>query len=1021
MLVSATSALSLPVRSDPPAKAILPPTVTLPTQANKVSVARDFGRLPLAFESNQGQTDAKVRFLAHNGDSTLFLTPTEAVFSLAMQPHQKEKSALPRAQKVGQEAAKTSYVDLHMQMVGGDPRATPLTQHPLAGRVNYFIGNDPHKWHAGVPTFGRVGFHRVYPGVDLVYYGNQRHLEYDFVVAPHADTKQIKLHFAGAQKVSVNAAGDLLVRTQGRELTWRKPTVYQQDATGKHRVAAHYRLKRLSNGQTGVSFALGRYHSARPLVIDPVLTYSTFLGGSNGEMANAIVIDSGGNAYVAGSTYSTDFPITSGAFQRVLHAQNATTPNAFVTKLNPSGTALLYSTYLGGSGSIGGGDAVKSIAVDSNGNAYVTGDAHSPDFPTTPGAFQRVNNPTQLNANAFVAKLNSTGTALLYSTYLGGSGTYATGIAIDSGGNAYVTGGTSSPDFPTTPGAFQRVNRCLLYDPSNAFVTKLNSTGTALVYSTYLGGTFRDSASGIAVDSSGNAYITGRATSVDFPTTLGAFQPMTHGHYNFGYGTFSSNAFVTKLNSTGTALLYSTYLGGSGNGGGDSASGIAIDSSGNAYITGGATSVDFPTTPGAFQPVTHGHYESGYGGVSSNAFVTKLNSTGTAPLYSTYLGGSGGTDSASGIAIDSSGNAYVTGGTNNIDFPTTLGAFQRVNNGQSSNAFVVRLNSTGTALLYSTYLGGKGGDYGDGASGIAIDSNGNAYVTGGTRSPDFPTTPGAFQRVNYAQSSSNAFITKLSAIPVLPDFNNDGSTDLLLQNSSTGVIAAWFMQGPKGLGGAYFSLTPPIEYALVGVGDFRGDGTTALVLQSRNTNQIAFWYASGSNSATISGADYVNITPAAGWKVVGVGDFNGDGKSDLVFQDQTTNQIAIWLMNGPTYQGGMSLPFTPITGWKVVGAGDFNKDGFTDLVFQNQNTGQIALWYMSGTTYVGGTVLASVPSPGWKVVGVGDYNGDGSADLLFQNQTTNQAAVWYLQNGVHVGGDTLSLTPPTGWKIVGPR
>jgi hypothetical protein len=1007
-----TGALALPASSDPPAKTIRPSTAIYPAPEKKAAIASDFGRLPLSFERNQGQTDSRVRFLTHSADSTLFLTPSEAVFSMAAPSQRNEKPARLKGRKARNGPRKIAHVALRMQMVGAAPNAMPLTQQPLPGRVNYFLGKDPNKWHAGVPTFRRVGFHAVYPGIDLVYYGNQRRLEYDFVVAPHADPKQIQLRFAGAQGVHVSAMGDLIVRTQGRELRWQKPTVYQQDAAGKRSVTARFRLKRLPSGQAGVSFALGHYDMTRPLTIDPVLLYSTFLGGSYGDYATGIAIDSSGNSYIAGSASSLDFPTTAGDFQRAKQS-GTDVYTAFVTKLNPTGTALVYSTFLGGTvGSFAG-----NIAIDSSGNAYVTGYTDSTNFPVTPGAFQRVNLGGR---TVFITKLDPNGAALLYSTYLGGRGGAGGGdsagcIAVDNSGSAYVAGQAYSTDFPVTPGSLQGVNKAQGLRPRTAFVTRLNSAGTGLLYSTYLGGSGSngDGVSGIAIDGAGNAYVAGTTSSFDFPVTPGAFQ-----RANNALSGMFLNAFVSKINPTGTALVYSTYLGGSR---GDNAGGIAIDSSGNAYIVGSTDSADFPVTAGAFQRVKNGSL--------NNAFVTKLNSMGTALLYSTYLGGSGRTgvngsfgDSASAVAIDSSGNAYVIGAARSFDFPVTQDALQRVNNAPASygsNAFLTKFNSTGSALLYSTYLGGSNTDS---VSSIAVTESGAVYLAGGAGSTDFPVTAGAFQRVNRSLSGLHtAFITKLSLRPAFPDFNNDGSTDLLLQNPTTGAIASWFMQGSSRSGGADFSLIPPAEYALVGAGDFRGDGATTLVLQSRITNQVAFWYTSGVNSATIPGGHFVNVTPDAGWKVVGVGDFNGDGKSDLVFQNQTTHQIAIWFMNGYTDTGGVLLPYSPVTGWNVVGTGDVNADGFPDLIFQNQSTGQIAVWFMDGTTYVGGTVLTGVPAPGWNVVGVGDYNGDGSADLLFQNQTSNQAAVWYLKNGAFVGGDTLSVAPPFGWKIVGPR
>ena len=466
MMVSATSALSLRGLSEPPAQGILPPTTLLPNGESKTSLAGNFGRLPLSFESNRGQTDARARFLTHSGDTTIFLTPSEAVFSMparANTPH-KEKHAMRKSRQTQRSYEQNSLVALRMQMVGANSGATALQQQPLEGKVNYFLGKDPGKWHAGVPTFGRVGFHEVYQGVDLVYYGNQRRLEYDFVVAPHADPTQIQLHFAGAEGVHIDAAGDLRVHVQGREMKWRKPLVYQQDAAGKHSVAARFRLKRLPDGQAGIGFALGRYDADRPLVLDPVLISSTYLGGSAGDQGTSIALDSSGSAYITGSASSLDFPTTSGAFQRTKGVPTNSSI-AFVSKFNSTGTALVYSTYLGGST----GDQGTGIAVDSSGNAYVTGVANSSDFPTTPGAFQRVK--VNANANAFVTQLNATGTALVYSTFLGGStGDQGTGIALDAGSNAYVSGFAASADFPTTPGAFQRVKSggALTY---NAFLT----------------------------------------------------------------------------------------------------------------------------------------------------------------------------------------------------------------------------------------------------------------------------------------------------------------------------------------------------------------------------------------------------------------------------------------------------------------------------------------------------------------------------------------------------------------------
>ena len=617
-------------------------------------------------------------------------------------------------------------MNIRLELIGANPSPQVVGREELPGKSNYFIGNDPAKWRTNVPTYRKVEYREVYPGVSLVYYGNPAaaaQLEYDFVVAPGADPGQIRLGVEGAGRVEVDAEGDLVLQAAaGGQVRFHKPLVYQEVDGARREVEGSFTLRSSSlksavrNPQSEIGFEVAAYDPTYPLVIDPVLVYSTYLGGSGGDWGYGIAVDSSGNAYVTGSTVSSNFP-TANAVQARYGGGDS---DAFVSKLNAAGSALVYSTYLGGSGD----DWSWGIAVDSSGNAYVTGPTASRNFPTA-NALQASNRGSH---DAFVTKLNAAGSALVYSTYLGGSGDDAgTGMALDSSGNAYVTGLTSSRNFPTA-NAVQASYGGGMYD---AFVTKLNAAGSALVYSTYLGGSDEDGGSGIAVDSSGNAYVTGMTNSSNFPTA-NALQASNRG---------SNDAFVTKLNAAGSALVYSTYLGGSG----DEVGLIAVDSSGNAYVTGETSSGNFPTANAL-------HASSGGG--RSDAFVTKLNAAGSALVYSTYLGGSG-EEGGSGIAVDSSGNAYVTGYTGSSNFPTS-NALQASNRGLR-DAFVTKLNAAGSALVYSTYLGGSDEDDG---WGIAVDSSGNAYVAGYTESSNFPTA-GALQPA-YGGGAYDAFIAKIT-------------------------------------------------------------------------------------------------------------------------------------------------------------------------------------------------------------------------------------------------------------------
>jgi hypothetical protein len=668
-----------------------------------------YGKLPLSFEANRGQTAPPAQFLARGAGYSLFLTGNGAVFVVSRREKQATNSALSRAP--------TKTTVLRMNLVGANSISAGEGLDEQTGKANYFIGNDSATWQVNIPTFGRVQYKNVYSGIDLTYYGSQRQLEYDFIVAPKADYTQIELDFKGAKKVEIErASGDLLLHTRLGVMREHQPKVYQEADGARHEIAGRYVMR----GHGRIGFDVGDYDATRPLVIDPSLVYSTYLGGSADDVGSGIAVDASGNAYVTGYTLSTNFP-TKNPLQPSKGAGN--TADVFVTKLSADGQSLIYSTYLGGSGDDGG----NSIAVDSSGCAYVTGGIYSTDFPTK--------NPVQATygggalGDAFVTKLSADGQSLVYSTYLGGSdGDDGHGIAVDSSGSAYVTGGTTSTNFPRK-NPLQATYGGGFFD---GFVTKLSPDGQSFIYSTYLGGSGSDIGDGIAVDSSGNAYLIGNTDSTNFPRK-NPFQANLNGSFD---------AFVTKLSADGQSLVYSTYLGGSD---AETGSGIAIDSSGNAYVTGETLSTNFPTK-NPLQANING---------SSDMFITKLSPSGQSLIYSTYLGGSG-REFGFSTAVNSSGNAYVTGQTTSADFPTK-NPFQPSSGGGSFDAFVTKLSADGQSLIYSTYFGGNDGDNG---VGIAVDSSGNAYVTGYTFSQNLPTLKPL--QPGYGGGFEDGFIAKIS-------------------------------------------------------------------------------------------------------------------------------------------------------------------------------------------------------------------------------------------------------------------
>ncbi|MHB8382581.1 MAG: DUF7948 domain-containing protein [Candidatus Binataceae bacterium] len=809
--------------------------------------------MPLYFEKNQGQSAAQVEYLAHAGDYTLFLTQDAAVFSIIGGDKRGviARAKLGPAQKSGanRPASKLIESDVRIRLLGANAQASVAGVQPLPGRVNYLIGNDPKKWHRDIPTFARVRYIGVYPGIDLVFYGTPDKLEYDLIAKPGADTSKIKFAVEGPATTTLTPSGDLRIAAAAGSLVMRHPRVYQQGADGSQTaVEGKFTVGKDGIIQAGilrreVGFDLASYDKARTLVIDPQVVpnvailgpqipYSSYIGGTGdssgiidlnqfqnipfvGSLTVAdvgfdVAMDSAGDAYTGGIAFSSDFP-TKNAFQsgNAGHGKPpAQNPNAWVAKFDPtqSGAAsLVYSTYIGGSGDTvaadaghGNGDQGYGIAVDSAGNAYLVGLTYSTDFPNTTScgftSGKTSNQPAghgDIN-NGFVTQVNSTGTGVK-SCYINGSkGAPAIRVAIN-GSNLYIVGATTSTDFPVTSGANQSTNPDTIGN-SAAYFIAMPSSLASITYATYYGGkgTGAGGDAGLAVttDSAGHAWITGLVNSSDdgvFPL-VNSFQTSNNAVVNA-----ATNAFIAEFNpgaSGSASLLYSSFFGGSGisallTDAGDAGTGIVLDSAGHVFVGGYSFSDDLKTTGGnRATPYQATNAASGNGG--ANAFVVELNpalSGDNQALYETYLGGEGsnvggtapgGGDLPLSMAIDTSGSLYLTGVTTSTDFPISTRACGQHNNssgvaGIPITAFVTELDPTigASGLVYSTYLGGSG--EADVGSGIALDPFGNIFVSGVTYSSDFPVTSNAFQTVNKAaaNSSTNAFITEIDPAAVI--------------------------------------------------------------------------------------------------------------------------------------------------------------------------------------------------------------------------------------------------------------
>ncbi|HEY1217445.1 MAG: SBBP repeat-containing protein [Bryobacteraceae bacterium] len=783
-------------------------------------------RLPVAFEPNRGQEPGPAEFIVHTSGAALTLRAG-------------------RAEWISRQAR------VAVVFASARPDAHGQGEDALPGVVNYLQGNRPSGWLKNIPTYSRVRYSQLYPGVDVVYYVNDGRLEYDLLLARGADSGRIRLRVEGAQGLRVDAAGDLVISTAGGELRQHRPIVYQESEGQRRLVAGRYQLR-----GSEVRFVLGRYDRSQPLVIDPALTWASYLLPSNSTTAQAssVALDSAGNIYLAGTVLTT-----------------ISRNYCFVAKLNSSGTTTAFVTLIGDY--YGYGDSVASaIAVNAAGDIYLAGSTDSAYFPSTDPYYSYLNSQPGESVDGFVMEFDNLAQNLYFSYYFGGVGTDTiNGAALDAAGNLYVVGSTDSINLPVTSGSAQTI----LHGSSNAFVAGFASTTGYLIYSTFLGGSGSDYGNAIAVDSAGDAFVTGSTNSTNFPIAGGPYQSTLKG---------GADAFVAKIAPPGGALIYSTYLGGSAN---DEGNGIAVDKSGAVFVTGDTGSSDFPVFPNP------GAYQSTFGGGTSNAFVTRLAGSGQSLLYSTYLGGSGA-DVGFAIAVDSTGNSYVTGSTTSKNFPVTSDAFQSSNQG-TANAFVTGLNVSGSGLLFSSYLGGSStvstsaGDYG---TAVALNCAAGLVVAGVTSSNNFPATSGTIMPA-YPGSGPDGFVAQIAAGGGIPSITPGG----VVNNATfaTGPVAPGSIVSIFGTALAPFSQVFsgfPLTNSLAGV-TVTVDGIPApMFYSSAGQINIQLPSAAGIGTAVAMVNDTCGSSGEMTFAVAQAAPYilqTGTGQAILLNQDNTVN------------------------------------------------------------------------------------------------------------------------------------
>lgn len=932
----------------------------VPDAQAKATAVHHYAASPMAFERNEGQTDASVAYLSRGLGYSLFLTPGEAVF--AVQP--KRQAPDPEQTTAqGEPAQAEGQAVIRMSLAGANPHPVIEGRDRQAGVSHYLQGRNPAQWRGSVTRYGKVQYQDVYPGIDLLYYGNQRELEYDFVVAPGRDPGQIAVSFSGPESLRLDTAGNLVLKTAIGDMVQHKPVVYQEVAGQRRPVDGSYRL--LADNRVG--FSIGRYDTALPLVIDPVFTFTSYLGGSGGDAVVALATDKDANLYALGCTSSVNFPVT-----RPMDSTYAAGGecDVFITKYNADLNGIVYSTYLGGTGD----DAALAIATDADRNVIVVGHTDSADFPTTAALQPALRGPR----DGFVLKLDPTGSHLVYSTYLGGSDAdWAFALAVDAAGRAYVGGATLSSDFPTKAS----VSGNTYLGAQDGFLTRINASGSLIEMSRYIGGSGYENVYGIDVDANANAYVTGMTDSFDFPVVSAV-----------GGAIGGSDAFATRVAPNGT-VTFSTYLGGSR---GDIGRDIAVDDRGRIAVVGKTSGVNFGTlfpTDGLYLP-----QQDLPGGGDTDGFVAMLDpSLVGAPygslLFGTYFGGSG-EDDLREVEFDSHSGIYAVGYTTSPGLVRQANGMQEIAGG-GYDAFVTRYWFG--QQVWSTYLGGSGDDYG---YAIALYGVGNIFVAGSTESGNLST----YSPLQPASGGGHdGFVSRLgyrSYWTITHDFNADVAGDILWRNAGNGQNVIWRSATPSQQAVAKASTSMQVA----AVADFDCDFVDDILWRDASTGSNAIWLSA--NSATQKAVTAVT-NPA--WYVAAAADFNDDCKADILWRNSTTGVNTIWWSGDYATQQGITRVSN--LDWKVVGVGDFNGDYGYDLLWRNNVTGANAIW-LNGS-YGTQQAIRTVNTE-WTVAGIGDFLGDGRSDILWHKASTGENVIW--RQGDYRDQQPVSRVKP-GWSV----